>query len=218
MKRELVPALLVHNYGELARKIKLVEPYVKTVHLDVMDGKFVNNRTFSDPKRVAKLKTKLHLAIHLMTEQPAARVQTWADAGAFRFIFHAEAVARKGELRELVWMVRAAGLEVGVAINPETSATVLKPVIKDLDTVLVMAVKPGWGGQSFQKKALSKIKHLKRMNPKLSVGVDGGVSLKNATDIVKAGADYLVAGSAIFAQSDPAGSIREFKKIMAGGR
>ncbi len=218
MKTELVPAILVHNYRDLAIRLKAVEPYVKTVHLDVMDGKFVNNSTFSDASRVSPLLTKVRMAVHMMVERPSDRITEWAKAGAFRYVFHVESVAGGPELKDVVRQVKAAGLEAGVAINPETKVTGLKSVINDLDTVLVMAVKPGWGGQAFQKKALAKIKRLKKMNPKLLVGVDGGVSLDNAADILKAGADYLVVGSAIYASGSPKEAISRFKKIMAGGR
>lgn len=217
MTPELIPAILVNNYQQFVRQLRRVEPFVKTVHLDVMDGQFVDNQTFADAKRVGKIKHKLRLGIHLMVDQPHKYIQEWARAGAFRYIFHREAAGDQ-EFEKLIAEITAAGMQAGVAINPETKVESVKSFLPKLELVLVMGVNPGRSGQPFQTKVLEKISILKKARPQILVGVDGGVNLKNAGDIIIAGADFLVANTAIYKSKNIEAAIAQFKEILAGRR
>lgn len=217
MKAEIVPAILVKNKQEFIERVRLVQTQSKTVHLDVMDGKFVNNETFSDPAAFARFKTKLKLGVHLMVENPRFHVVEWAKAGASRYIFHWESISGNEEARDLIDQINENGMEAGMAINPGTSVSKVKKILPSLDLILVMGVTPGWGGQKFDSKSLKKVKEIKKIAPGLSVGVDGGVKLENARDILKAGANFLVVGTAIYEAKDPVAELKKFKTLLVAG-
>lgn len=179
---------------EKARRIKRYSDFIQ---LDVMDGEFVPNTTFSDTAKLATL--DLTMELHMMIERPALHLQKWLLPNVSRVIVHYEA---EGNLDEVIDLIRKAGKEVGVAINPPTSTHELRPYLDKLDLVLVMGVNPGFSGQAFNRDVLEKIKELKKLKPDLLIEVDGGVNLKTRDQIVAAGTDILAAASAIWEAPD----------------
>ena len=192
---KVIPTILVKDFEELKEKIKLVEPHVKWAQLDVMDGVFVDNTTWHNPADLKNLETSLNLEVHLMVSKPEEVIDAWVKSGVKRIIFHYEATDKH---REIIEKIKKAGLEVGLALNPETSVDVVDDFIKDLDLILIMTVNPGWGGQEFLEKQLGKIKQLRNKYQDVKIEVDGGISLETAPKVIKAGANLLAAGTIIF--------------------
>lgn len=174
------------------------------IHVDVMDGAFVPNITFGQPM-VAALKkvTNVPLDVHLMIEKPERYVEEFADAGADIITVHAEATTH---LQRTLQLIRGKGKKAGVVLNPATSLTALDYVYDDVDMILLMSVNPGFGGQSFIPAVMQKIRDLKKIIDEkklpIDIEIDGGVNFKNAAAIKAAGANVLVAGSAVFGADD----------------
>lgn len=197
----LSPSLLSSDFGRLEQELNaLEEAGITWAHWDVMDGMFVPNITFGPPviKRLRKA-SPLLFDVHLMIREPERYLADFADAGADLLVVHAEAVAHLDRtLRE----IRRLGMKAGVALNPSTPAVALENVIDLLDLVLVMSVNPGFGGQSFIRQSLTKIRRLSAMlreaGSSAMIEVDGGVDPDNTPELVAAGASVLVSGSAFF--------------------
>jgi len=213
---EVIPAVIAQNFQELEEKIRKVESYVDGVQLDIMDGKFVDNYTWpyakpgkNNPAELRNLKTKLNLEVHLMVEKPEEAIEDWINSGVKRVIFHFES-SRK--IREIIRKLKAAEIPAGLAINPETPIEVLDEYVSDLDEVLIMTVEPGKGGQELLPETLTKIQKLRQSYPNLKIGADGGVNLNTAPEVVRAGADVLAVGSAIFNSDDIGQAIKELKR------
>jgi ribulose-phosphate 3-epimerase len=182
-------------------------------HVDVMDGVFVPNISFGFPviKAIRKY-AKKPLDVHLMIVQPERYIQQFKDAGAAILTVHYEASTH---LHRTLDAIKQAGMQAGVALNPHTPVSVLEDILADIDLVCMMSVNPGFGGQSFIPQTFKKIEQLKRMNNRptgLKIEIDGGVDLKNASDLIKAGADVLVAGNTVFSSSNPTDTIAALKK------
>lgn len=197
----LSPSLLSSDFSRLAEELDALQTAgVSWVHLDVMDGAFVPNITFGPPVIQAMRKgSGLFFDTHLMIERPERYIADFAAAGADLICVHAEATVH---LERVCDMIAKAGKKVGVALNPATPAEAVKYLLPQLDLVLVMSVNPGFGGQSFIPFSLDKISELKTMiracGSTALIQVDGGVTPENCADIVGAGADVLVSGSAFF--------------------
>jgi ribulose-phosphate 3-epimerase len=203
----VIPAILAKSQKEFEEKIKKIAPYADTVQIDVMDGVFVPNATWADTKEIKNMRLPVRFEAHLMVKNPeAGTIEEWAKAGAFRIIFHIEATKKVGECIKLIKKYKK---EIGVAINPKTSLTKIKNLLSELDYVLVMGVTPGFSGQKFQPIALEKIKQIRKLAPKVKIGVDGGVDKANAKKIITAGANYLNAASAIFKEKNIAKAIED---------
>lgn len=196
---EIIPAIIAKDLGELKNKISQVENLVRTVQLDVMDGVFVPNATWNNPKDLFGFKTNLFLEAHLMVKEPARILDNWLISPAGRIIVHCETGA---DMKEIVSRVHQADKEFGVALNPETEIDVLDDFISEIDLVLFLSVQPGFGGQKFLPKVLPKISRLRQKNLNVKIAVDGGINLSNAKQVKEAGADILVVGSAIFSSGD----------------
>ncbi len=209
---ELIPAVLVKSEDEFREKITLVSPHVRTIQLDVMDGVFVNSTTWADPGVVASMELPLVLEVHLMVQNPEEVVQTWMDAGAARVFVHAESV---GNVQGALEALREGGVEAGLAINPDTSVESVRELVALADVVLVMGVTPGYSGQEFQPVAIEKVSALKQLRPEMRVEVDGGVNMETAPALVAAGADGLIAASALYKAPDLAQAVADFEKIFA---
>jgi ribulose-phosphate 3-epimerase len=210
----LAPSMLSADFANLQKDIEMINrSEADWFHLDIMDGVFVPNISFGFPvvKHIKKY-AKKPLDVHLMIVQPERYVEEWKNVGADILTVHYEACTH---LHRTVQQIKAAGMKVGVSLNPHTAVSLLKDILPELDMVLVMSVNPGFGGQSFIKQSLSKISELREMadisNPNLIIQVDGGVDKNNYKQIVKAGANALVAGSAVFGADDPEEAIKGLK-------
>ncbi len=182
-------------------------------HLDIMDGHFVPNLTFGPPlcAAVAKAST-VPVECHLMVDRPQDLLARYAEAGARRLVVHAESTPH---LHRLLAQVHDLGCEAGVALNPGTPLAAIEEVKDQLDLLLIMTVDPGFGGQSFLRGQIGKIERARQLLPGVLIEVDGGIGPQNAAELVRAGADILVAGSAVFAPgADPALRIEEIRRAV----
>ena len=209
-KKLIAPSMLAADFSNLARDIAVVnQSDADWFHLDVMDGVFVPNISFGMPviKSMAKHTTK-PLDVHLMIVEPDRYIQTFADLGADVLTVHAEACTH---LHRSLQSIKAAGMKAGVALNPHTPVASLSQVIADIDLVCLMSVNPGFGGQLFIEATYEKVRELQTLidenKASTLIEIDGGVTDQNASQLVAAGADVLVAGSYLFSATDPTATI-----------
>jgi ribulose-phosphate 3-epimerase len=214
---EIAPSILAADFARLGEEVRAVEQGgADVIHVDVMDGHFVPNISIGIPV-VASLRkaTRLPLDVHLMIEQPEKYIEEFVRAGADRVLIHEEATVH---LDRALAMVRECGAQAGAAINPATPVAMLTEVLDKVDTVLVMSVNPGFGGQKFIPRAVEKIRQLNqwraRYNGGFRIGVDGGVDAENAAELAQAGANTFVAGTSIFHTPDAAAAVREMRKLV----
>jgi len=216
---KIAPSMLAADFANLERDVKLVnQSQADWFHMDIMDGVFVPNISFGMPVLKAMAQhAKKPLDVHLMIVDPDRYIQTFADLGATVLTVHAEACTH---LHRTVQAIKATGMKAGVALNPHTSISVLEEVISGLDLVCVMSVNPGFGGQQFIESTYDKVRRLRALananNAEVMIEIDGGVTSKNATALVQAGADVLVAGSFVFRSENPSGTIADLHKITNG--
>ena len=208
--RIVAPSILSADFGNLERDIKMIDrSQAEWVHIDVMDGVFVPNISFGFPvmKPVRKATSKV-LDVHLMIVEPEKYVKRFVEAGADYVTFHYEATEK---IEECINITREAGAKVGISIKPATPVSVLKDILAKVDLVLVMSVEPGFGGQSFMPDSLDKVRELAAIKRELGldyiIEIDGGISSQNAGEVFAAGAEALVAGSAVFGAADPEAEI-----------
>lgn len=209
---ELIPAIIAKNIKELKQKIKIIEPYFSIAQLDVMDGRFVDNKTLDDIREIKEIKTSLKWEIHLMAQKPEEQIYTWSVIKPQRFIFHFEAESRL-KTEDLIQKIKNYGMEAGIALNPETPVSAIEEFLSDLDLALLMSVHPGFGGQEFLEPTIEKIEELRQMWPTGNIEIDGGINLETGRRCVTAGANILVAGSAIFEAKDIKKVIEEFERV-----
>lgn len=211
-------SILSADLAHLADQVRLVEPFVDAIHVDIMDGRFVPPITFG-PLVVAALRrvTDRTLHGHLQVETPEAMFDELAAAGMDVVSFHVEAV---DDPAPVIAKARGAGLRVGLTVSPETPAEALFASLDDLDDVMVMSVHPGWAGQPFIPDSLAKVSavraELERQGLRADVEIDGGISAGNARRALDAGANVLVAASAIFQATDIGAAARELARIARG--
>jgi ribulose-phosphate 3-epimerase len=216
----IAPSLLSADFSRLGEAIKCVEDAgVSLLHVDVMDGHFVPNITFGPiiVRAIRKLAAS-ELDVHLMISDPSAYLAKFIEAGASYVTFHVEALK---EAEPLLARARELGAKAGIAINPETSLDVARPVLAAADLVVMMTVHPGFGGQGFIEEVVPKIKALYELREAEGLGfeieVDGGVNLETAPLAARAGADILVAGAAVFKSEDPAAAVRAIAEAAGAG-
>src|SRR5579872_50631 len=215
---EIVPSILSADFARLAEEIARVERGgAAMLHLDVMDGHFVDNLTIGPPvvESIRKC-TRSHLDCHLMIENPNRYAAQFAKAGANSVSVHYEACEHlDGTLEN----IRKAGALAGVVLNPATAVAVLEDVLEVADYVLLMSVNPGFGGQQLIPYVLNKVRKLDRMRREkhlaLPIEIDGGVHKENLAEVVRAGCDWIVTGSAIFHSPDPEATVREMREIAS---
>lgn len=216
MKPLISPSVLSADFGYLADDIKMLnESACDLIHIDVMDGVFVPNISFGFPvmKHIKKYSEK-PLDVHLMIVQPEKFIREVQEIGVKYMTVHYEACIH---LHRVVQQIREAGMSPGVSINPATPVSLLKDILPEVDLVLIMSVNPGFGGQDFIANSLNRVKELKALiketGSKALIEVDGGVNLETGTQLIDAGADVLVAGSAIFSAPNPSDMINKMKNL-----
>lgn len=211
----IAPSLLASNFLRLEDECKMInESEADWFHLDVMDGRFVPNISFGLPviEQISKV-AKKPCDVHLMILEPERYAEAFKKAGADHLTVHIETCVH---LHRNIQQIKSLGMKAGVAVNPHTPISSLQDIIGDIDIVLLMSVNPGFGGQSFIPHTLTKIRELRRIidDNKLDVkiGIDGGVTIENAKEILAAGAHTLIAGSTVFASKNPKQTIAQLKR------
>jgi ribulose-phosphate 3-epimerase len=217
MKNTIIaPSVLAADFANLQRDIEMINnSEADWFHIDIMDGVFVPNISFGMPVLEAINKhAKKTIDVHLMIVDPDRYIKTFKDLGTDILTVHYESSTH---LHRTLQAIKAEGMKAGVALNPHTSVALLEDVIKDIDLVCIMSVNPGFGGQSFIENTYKKIKQLKeiinRNGASTIIEIDGGVTNKNARQLVEAGADVLVAGSYVFKAENPTATIADLKQI-----
>ncbi|MDO8784744.1 MAG: ribulose-phosphate 3-epimerase [Syntrophales bacterium] len=215
--KKIAPSILSADFSRLGEEISAVEAGgADWIHIDVMDGHFVPNITIG-PGVVKSLRkiTGLPFDVHLMIEDPCRYIEEFAVAGSNIITVHAEATHH---LHRALAMIRDRGIKAGVALNPSTPLAHIEPILTDLETLLIMTVDPGFGGQRFISGMLPKIRKAREMiaaiSPATTLEVDGGVTLENIKSIAEAGADVVVAGNSIFGSKDYHCTITKMKTIF----
>lgn len=219
MKNTLIaPSVLAADFANLQRDIEMINnSEADWFHIDIMDGVFVPNISFGMPVLAAIAKhAKKTIDVHLMIVDPDRYIKTFADLGANILSVHYEACPH---LHRTLQAIKDEGMKAGVVLNPHTSVDLLEDVINDIDLVCIMSVNPGFGGQSFIENTYAKIEKLKALitskGANTIIEIDGGVTNKNAKQLVVSGADVLVAGSFVFKAENPIETIADLKKLTA---
>lgn len=212
---KLAPSILSADFARLLEDVKKVEEAgCEYLHIDVMDGHFVPNITLG-PSLVKSLRKDVNMVFdaHLMIENPDQYIKDFVDAGCDLIVVHQEACIH---LHRTIQNIKSYGIKVGVALNPATPIETIKHVLSDVDMVLIMTVNPGFGGQSFIEGMIPKIKELKGIiddqNLNVDIQVDGGIKPENVNKVVEAGANVIVAGSAIFNSNNISETVQLFRK------
>ena len=204
---EIAPSMLGADFGEMRKAAELVAPESGYLHMDVMDGHFVPNLTMGSDL-VKSLKGIGPLDVHLMITNPCDFINDFADAGAEIISVHIEA----NNPKEALELIKKKGIKAGIALNPSTPEETIDSVIDYADMILVMSVEPGYCGQSFHEGTIERVRNYNKKYPSKIIEVDGGVSTQNSKQLIEAGADILVAGSAVFNSDNPIDIIKIMKQ------
>lgn len=216
MKTKFAPSLLASDFSQLKDELKLIKD-ADYLHLDVMDGFYVPNISFG-PGIIKSIRKHSNLPFdtHLMVTKPERYINDFVEAGSDILTVHLEAT---DHIHRVIQLIKDQGIKAGCSLNPATPLTDLEYILADLDQVLIMSVNPGFGGQSYIPQITAKITKLKRIieknNYDCKIEVDGGIKNHNLKEIIKAGADIIVAGSAIFGAEDPAAALAQMREIAA---
>jgi ribulose-phosphate 3-epimerase len=215
---QIVPSILSADFARLGEEIAKVESGgAQMLHLDVMDGHFVPNLTIGPAiVRAVRKVTRLTLDVHLMITDPDRYAPVFIEAGADHVSVHQEVCPH---LNRTLRMIQSEGAKAGVVLNPSTPVATLDEVLDVADFVLIMSVNPGFGGQQFIPRALDKVRQLdksrRQLGLDLPIEIDGGITLANVSDAVRAGCDWIVTGSSVFHTADPGRTVAEMSRVAA---
>jgi len=215
---KLAPSILSADFSDLKSALTQCESGgAHWIHIDVMDNQFVPNLTIGPPVvKSLRPKTNKFLDVHMMVINPENLVESFAKAGADMITFHIEAT---NDVQSVIDLIKATGTQVGLSIKPSTELSEIEPFYDQLDLILVMSVEPGFGGQGYIESSTDRVKIIKArlkelcLQDRVLIEVDGGIKLHNAKKVIDAGADVLVAGSAVFGTNDPAQTIKDFYNL-----
>ena len=215
---KLAPSILSADFADLKSALTQCESGgAHWIHIDVMDNQFVPNLTIGPPVvKSLRSKTNKFFDVHMMVIDPENLVEPFAKAGADMISFHAEAT---NDIQSVIDLIKATGTQVGLSIKPSTELSSIEPYYDQLDLILVMSVEPGFGGQGYIKSSTERVVKIKKrltelcLQDQVLIEVDGGIKLHNAKEVIDAGADVLVAGSAVFGTSDPVQTIKDFYNL-----
>lgn len=206
---EIIPGILEKDWAEIEKKLQIVKPFAKTVHIDILDGKFAPNTTFLDPAPFLKYAQDFLLELHMMVDNPIQYLEPYAKAGFKRFIGHIEQMPDQAEF---VAQAQLLG-EVGLAIDLQTNLDLIKVNLKDLDVLLIMAVKAGMSGQQFEKASLEKVRQI-RKKTNIPIEIDGATSDLTIVESKNAGANRFCVNSFLFKGPNPQSQFDLLKKIV----
>ena len=206
---QTVPAILTDDPKALENMVRQTETFTDYAQFDIMDGQFVPSRSVSC-EHIVRLKTKLTWEAHIMVLKPEAYLEDFHKAGARKIVFHYEATSSP---QEIISLIKNLGIEVGLAVNPETPISAITPLVNGLDSVLFLSVNPGFYGAKFIPEVLGKIIAFRSAHPDVEIGIDGGIKEGNIADIARTGVDIIYIGSAIFLQPQPDESYRHLTAL-----
>lgn len=209
---EIIPAIIAKSYEEFESMIKKVEPYTNRVHLDIMDGEFVQNSTIEGYEELTKFmesfpETKLKFEVHLMISRPENKIDNWLKTAADKYLIHFESTDK-----DLTGSVKSKGHSFGLVLNPETNIDIIDNWASKIDLVQLMSVHPGHYGKEFLPEIEDKIKALHLKYSDLPIQIDGGMNPETARIVAEAGANFIISGSYIMKSEDPAQAIKDLKK------
>lgn len=212
MKPRIVPAILTDKPEDLEAMLRQAESFTSWVQIDIMDGQFVPSRsiTYAD---IGRAKPRLKWEAHLMVKKPETYLKGFHEAGATRAIFHFEATSSPAGV---IKQAKSLGLQIGIALNPETPVSAVMPFVDSLECILFLSVNPGFYGAPFIPEVLDKVRELRKLAPNLEIGIDGGMKSSNVADAVKTGANSICVGSAIFRAPDPGAAFRQLDELARG--